>query len=299
MSYIKELGATFVIGAFFIVGLALMLNWLLDKRYIKRFFSKNQTDKKYNLKQIFVLFTIPALALCYTTGIILEDTSDYCADQPSFSFRSKIILSALMFWFPREGQLKKEVLFSTDSELTKLGKEVAKAHLFSRFGDKYYRCGFKILEDVVLDYPCLKLTELGIISNDPILKELKNTSLTIYYTAKNTVYREENYFKELMDIQYRINFTRSLALGSILLFYLTLFLGFFQIIFKKRCEIRKAAAWLISILLVLHILGLGTYVHEEKQFNKRIFGYFLLLDKSQKNKSEVVEIRETGPTFNF
>jgi hypothetical protein len=313
MSEIKDLSGTIVIGALFIAGLAFMSNWLLKiKKYFKKFLKFFNDALNLERKQIFVLLAIPALALCYTTGVLLEDTSDYIVGKSS---DKTFELRDVMFYFPKEDELKKEVLIRSDFNLTELGKEVCKAHLFSKLGDKNYEEIFEAFENRILSniYPNLNVMELAYKLWDQIFKgiflstffeefpkkfleefskkfleEFRSTSLNIYYYAKNRVYREENYFKELMDIQGRIDFIRSLAWGSFILLFIVTVICSFRFF---QCQFEFFKIWpsiiiLILIFFLFHIAAIFAYETEEKQFNKRVFGYFLSLNESQKNKME-------------
>lgn len=303
MPHIKELGATFLIGSFFIAGLVLTFNWILDKRYFKKYF--NAKGSQFDLKQISLWLAIPALALCYITGILLENTSDYIVGKDS---DKTWVYETLMCGFPRDEDLKKEVLFieSEDYKLTALGKEVCKAHLFSRFGDNHK---FQFFECIVLHH---NSTCSRSIFKCLIPAEFWETAFRIYYNAKNKVYTEDNYFKELMDIQHRVDFIRSLALSSRLLLVATLIIYLIlrlkltnstlvnkvKRLFpvsqdqtgeaddhdKGRSKPLNRIIVPFIILMVFIIFTCYTYKHEKKEFNKRVFGYYLSLVKSEKDK---------------
>lgn len=204
---------------------------------------------------------------------------------------------------------------------TPLGWEVFKANLFSKYEEKRYEEKLEKLEKKIKLEPndenrhLIIRTYVGIQHLQQILKE--NTS-NIYYNWKNAVYREENYFKELMDIQQRIDFIRAIGMGSafmvIFLFIVIIFWilcsdinidfpkllsGLFRWLNpsrrfryekneKKNYVLAGKIIWRSFLLLILififHLITSKIYRHEEIQFNKRIFGNFIKLDSLQKNE---------------
>jgi hypothetical protein len=313
MQNIKDFSATVVVGAFFVMGSIIILKWLLQKRLF--------SFKGFNSKEAPTLLAIFLLALCYISGMFLEFTSDYAIG--GSSKKQDIIRCLLMPLYPEEADLKVEVLFENDScsNLTDLGKAVVKVNLFSKYGERRYREKIEKLENKIESNPNVNLRCLikRTYGGTRFLQILKDTTFNIYYNGKNAVYREENYFKELMDIQQRIYFIRSIGLGSWLmaillivgnlvlilclpinLLFPKLFSGLFEwlkpsrilkyknekkrnIALTKKIIIRSVIP-LIFLIGLYYFITMPTFKHEEIQFNKRIFGYFIKLDSLQKNE---------------
>jgi hypothetical protein len=307
MQNIKDFSTTVVVGAFFVIGSILILNLLRQKRLFSR--------KEFNPKETPTLLAIFLLAVCYFSGMFLEITSDYAIKDSSY------ILP--MPFFPLEDNLKVEVLFHNNScyDPTPLGWEVFKANLFSKCGEKGYGEKLEKLEDEIKSEPKNENRRDIIgryVVNQNLQQILKETTFNIYYEGKNAVYREENYFKELMHIQQRIDFIRAIGMGSGILAFLLiignilliicllinlhspkLLSGLFKwlnpsyglnnqnekkenkVLVKK---ISKRSVIILIILIGIYFITFPIFTFEEGQFNKRIFGYFIKLDSLQKNE---------------
>lgn len=310
MQNIKDLGSTVVVGAIFVICIIIIWKWLTQKRLFSR--------KEFNPKELPALFTIFFLAVCYFSGMFLEITSDYAIRDSSYILPMPL--------FPDEDSMKVEVLFQNNYcfNLTPLGREVFKANLFSKHGEKRDEEKLEKLKEVIVNsdpndnFRRLIRRTYGKFSFQQIQIILKNTTFNIYYNGKNTVYREENYFKEMTNIQQRIDFIRSISMGfeilAILLIFGNLvlivcllinlrspklFSGLFEWLKLSRMlkyknerirttvvvtKIIKRSVIILIILIVLYLITIPIFEHEEKQFNKRIFGYFIKLDSLQKNE---------------
>ena len=172
-----------------------------------------------------------------------------------------------------EKEMRTELLFNKDGSLTSFGIQLHRNNVLNSFGyDKY--------------------SDLEKIAND------------IYYFAKNTVFQHESYFKELRDIQIRVGFTRSFALiSSILLFLSILSLIRILIIIKKENVSKagnkfnkiKSEGWSCIAFLILTLASLSSYTEEEYQFNIRVYGYFYTLISSNDTESLSI-VAEMEPT---
>lgn len=109
---------------------------------------------------------------------------------------------------------------------------------------------------------------------------------SLYYVAKNTVYRNANYFQELTVVQARIDFLRSLALMSMSLFaigvlLLLIFLHKSRPVFIHSCATVPVKARRAFLLILAHLaiglLSLVSFGREEGEFNDRVFGYYSTL----------------------
>ena len=129
-------------------------------------------------------------------------------------------------------------------------------------------------------------------------KWLENTKKIInklYYRAKNWAYLKPTYNKELSSIQYKIDFSRSICFLSTFFVFVYLFLficfllfrhvGFIPNFILKRCLGYKGSIILriaicrmfraIVILFLVTLLAGWHYLISEKNFNTRVFGYYL------------------------
>jgi hypothetical protein len=117
--------------------------------------------------------------------------------------------------------------------------------------------------------------------------ELDEVIARFYYNAKNWTYRQPTYFNELQRIQSRVDFSRTLALTSLvlLLAYCLVALVYgvsadlhdYDIVWlrwwkPRRRHLKIGLAILIYVLAMVG--GLIAYRHESKEFAKRSFGYY-------------------------
>lgn len=144
----------------------------------------------------------------------------------------------------------------------------------------------------------------------------------LYYTAKNIVFQTSEYNRELSRIQSRIDFTRSLMMVSPMLFFTVAILLCIAIVFRAifythdfrqkistvqtsspKCQTDEGQKNIVSLkssaalLLALWITGqlsYSAYTHEENEFNKRVFGYFVTLYSLDNDLADTVRNRKSN-----
>ena len=148
-------------------------------------------------------------------------------------------------WFEGENGTRLAVLLENDGTLTDLGRSLYDNGQLQRHG----------------------------------LNDNPNTSSVIsqlYYTAKNIVYKHPNYFDELQLIQKRIDFSRAMVLmsGIVVLSGIPCVVGFLVKTKWPQGRSSKVVFLPYVICIVACISSAKNFVHEEKEFNKRVFGYY-------------------------
>ncbi|MHC4517402.1 MAG: hypothetical protein ACYTAS_02330 [Planctomycetota bacterium] len=288
MPSLEDFGATVVIGACSIAGLALAIDWLWDKPWFS--YLKRDAGENAPLGLMIVL-----LAASYAVGMLIENTSDYVIGVQT----DELSLPQLLTWpVPSESDLKKNVLFQEGAhgaKMTRLGREVHEAGLFRKYAGADFRlCG----ED-----RSIGLVTWGMARHLGGADTLKSVSMKVYYAAKNEVFREDNYFGELMDIQRRIDFARSFGLGAAYVF-VAVVLGVLgrsayaavgtvcRILRPSKagddpgspredrtekglCDTIRRVLAFSAVVCFFYYVALSIYEYEETQFNKRVFGYFI------------------------
>lgn len=136
-----------------------------------------------------------------------------------------------------------------------------------------------------------------------------NSIDSLYYFAKNNVYKETNYYDEMKKIQARADFTRSIAVISLLYLILALILSLILSLDKrfgnriierlksksrhfKTLEPIQRSKFIITLLVLILIFFFASwaYFKETKEFDKRAFGYFasmLIKEKISVAKGEI------------
>ncbi len=158
-------------------------------------------------------------------------------------------------YFEGENGTRRVVLFEDDGTLTGLGRSL---------------------------YDNGQLQQHGLYNNP----DTSSVISQLYYTAKNTVYQHPNHFEELQLIQKRIDFSRAMVLMSALVFLSGIPCFVIYLIKTQwpngRPPIVVFLPYLICILAC--ISSANNFVHEEKEFNKRAFGYYsTMMDTSDEH----------------
>ena len=111
---------------------------------------------------------------------------------------------------------------------------------------------------------------------------LRNVDV-VFFTAKNRVFREDNYHSELMDLQRRFSFARAFLMSC---YFLSV--PFAALALLSLCKQRpkwlklerplKARIWLLCGGCVAGLfLARAVYIWERGEFNKRVVGYYTSL----------------------
>jgi hypothetical protein len=284
---LKDLGATLVTGAYFLLGVIFLFYLFSGARFVFfLLFAKRITS---------VAVTILILSLAFGAGILLEDISNDVVDSDKPNLLSPLL--------PLERDLRAQALFGKafvagipTSTPAPLSREAAKLGIFT----KYEPDGFAVQAAV--------MNKQARVTAD----QLKNVTVPLYYEAKNTVYREANYYNELRQIQTRIDFARSSALLSLLLAVIGLVFAVTAAV-QPNLGGRIALRWklahqalpygalavrtlVVPALIGILFLGRFAYCQEEMEFDKRVYGYFFSLTaKSAGDAAKAETDKRCGP----
>lgn len=142
-----------------------------------------------------------------------------------------------------------------------------KYYLINKFSNIEYKCDIKASDYIHV-------------------KECTRFISSIYYYAKNTVYRNENYFSELEFIASRIDFSRSFTLLNYYLFAFGAIMFGVQLVVEILYNIYFHSNWkgflkslakstiVLSIFFSLLWVGRTAYISEQTNYHLRVFGYF-------------------------
>ena len=272
---IEELGTTLAVGAYIIFGAEILLLAYFGSN-VNRIIKAGERLGAWGSRSLVVV-------ACFAIGMITEDLSNKFVDNINWWQEISIL--------PAENELRSKSLFGKvpPEKFSDLTQNAAKNRLLSTYGGKH---GEEI--------------EYLINHNDKAsLKKIKQNDFfeaanKLYYQAKNAVYLEDNYFAELRRIQVRIDFARSFAIISVILLFTTLILFLLKLIFPnlqldhfpgvKFVKHKKSKTQKIShlqyiertiggviIFGLLFVIGHSAYSSEEREFNSRVFGYFITL----------------------
>lgn len=287
---LEGFGATLVVGAYLLLGFAAVL-----------FVFKGCNPYKLidNRRQVFPgdLGAL-ALGLCLAAGMLMEDVSNIYVDElgvagrvePCWVRRTPLSWVSLLFLDPRmpsEGHLRADALYNRAKlKGTSLGRLVAELGGTPADTMDHANCrdGTYIAEDLLRSKrDCLSACEAA---------ALEGYATKIYYYAKNTVYAEETYYDDMQQVQIRIDFARSFAVTSLLLFGASLILLAIERFgsWCRRTErpeltrIAKRRRWLVVVLSYLFFVG-GRFVFawEEVEYDKLAFGYFTTLQQMRRD----------------
>lgn len=270
---LKEVGATIILGAYLLFGLE-VVSYLL---FGSNAYLQIEKSTRFTSRGLLGL----SVALCFAFGMLMEDVSDKFVDRETTMQKA---VRAILPFAKTDDDLKIATLYGEEKrgkeeKLDRLAQEMATRHLFCNYGGSNGR----IVESAISQKKSLK----------SVSKEVKEEAAKqLYYHAKNTVYREDNYYDELKRIQLRIDFSRSFLAISALLIVLTLMLATYRglrllrsVLRRRRglrddqlrAKVSKLLARTASIACVLFlfcVLAAFSYQAEERQFNARAYGYF-------------------------
>jgi hypothetical protein len=234
---IGDLGVSLALGAFLFLSIGLVIEICSPDRLLK--YARSEHIPKHMYYAFF-------LALLVIAGLVSKDVSDLMDD------KWESLLSPL----PSEKQLRAEVFF--DDDLLR--------SLYARSS-----------------YVQERLVELGVapehleaIKAKPLGKSFPDVG-SIYYTAKNEVFRNDNYYDELRAYQFRIDFARAFSFSSLIVLVVTLIS--FSSLPSRPPALRRQIAKRLLVLAIFFLCGywIGrlAYTAEEREFDKRVYGYFV------------------------
>jgi len=273
-SALAEFGTTIVLGGFFILSLAVIFAILYLSNLLPVFFYTS----RFNVKSYITFGTIPILVLCYVFGMLLEDWSS-----PVLSEFNKNI-------FPSDREIRHDVFYKDDK------------YDLGSFADRYVD---KTSNTKIINKPTnSSQSETSIKINQktnnykkkiPDDDACKEVALQLFFNSKNPVYRNNNYFKELSQIQERIFFSRSFCL-SIFISTCTITLvtiGVLAYRIKRQLPTRSSSLKFITYSIIficfyvcLFYVGGKAFENEEWAFANRVFGYYLSLPENEQNATE-------------
>jgi hypothetical protein len=257
---LKEIGITFMIGAFTILGFELVLHHLFgisltgfyrDRLGLTNREKSEKDDDSFETMRIAVF-----IGLSFGIGVLTEDLSykyvdtvesnsvrimpefirkrlpeeirNYSSDTATYDSRIEALFT----------DFDKNVVYNFDNRLKAetLAKDLAKGNAFL-LADEIN--GLK-LQNLILEEKC------PISANDCSLPAEKISEIInqTYYLAKNRNYTQPNYYDELKKIESRRDFSRSLALISF--FYLFITFIFLPIAFIYAICQNKIKKWKLN-----------------------------------------------------
>ena len=244
---VKELGITFLVGAFTILGLELILHYFLNKQ-LTGFFQgrlglapeepaapaadapeagapsgpapgggkkKGAESKDNDTSKDQAMRVAVFVGLAFAVGILAEDISYKYVDKVQLPFR--VVPESAGLSLPGElfGYSSRFRTLVSQRERDKpwptpdwLAIDLARSGAFELVDPDN---GGKVRDWMEKKGPC-QLKEEGQGGGEPCLtvKEVDATIQRLYYYAKNRVYMVDNYYDELKRIQSRLEFSRSI-----------------------------------------------------------------------------------------
>jgi hypothetical protein len=248
-----EVSSTLALGGFFLFGLLVIVE-VGRKDVIKTFLNTYQIPKFFA--------TWLGFSMTFISGVFLEDMSDRTVERLPVLFQPLGV----------EKRIKVHALLGTQGLDSRL-----RTHRAYR---RYARCVLTDDEVVRLrEYlesnPYATLAEFSEL--DPL--RIEHLVANLFYEAKNMVYKEGTYFKELSEIERRIKFLRGFALACLLLFIALAAACIFRLVTTKH-KLFSVTVPAAILLLILFFVARYTYTRQEEGYTKRIFGYFLVLDSA-------------------
>lgn len=315
---IKELGITFMVGAFTILGLELLLYHFFNVQVTGFFKGRlgldeekpiNEEDNKNASRRIAAskdegeekeqtMKTAVFIGLAFAIGILAEDLSYKYVDSIQFPIRNipaTILPDELIntLDLPSKYDSRIKVLIKDpkgNPSPNRLAVDLARNGAFSLIDSNR---GVKIEQWIMNPGSC----KPGEASTDlcPSVDEIKDSTLALYYYAKNRSYDRENYYDEMKRIQSRLEFSRSISMLAFMYFALGLIMLVPLLIFSRRKRnseevkqdrrrIHIRVPIVLLLLFCVFFFSLWAYERESDEFNKRAFGYYSSILITEKNR---------------
>ena len=247
-----EVSATLALGGFFLFGLLIIVE--VGRKDVIRTFLNN-----YQIPKFFATWL--GFSMTFILGVFLEELSDRAVE-------------GIPFFQPLgvERSIKTHALLKTPGLDSRL-----RIHRAYR---RYARC---VLTDDDVDSlrRYLDSNPYATLADFSELDRLRIEHLVtnLFYEAKNIVYKEGTYYKELSEIERRIKFVRGFALGCFLLFCALIFVGFIRVVTSKH-KLLSVTVPTAILLIILFFAARYTYTKQEESYTKKTFGYFLVIDSA-------------------
>lgn len=226
------------------------------------------------------------LALSFAIGMLAEVLSNRVVDRDQVDVFSSILRT--------EKELRTSVLFGNadePAEVKPLARELAEKLLLSAYAGQKGRD----VEVAIAEFDnCKKKPNELCEEILPSLDILSSVTTQVYYHAKNELFLHPTYFAELSRIQRRIDFARSLTLISVLLLILLIFTLIFIFLFmllswftrpKTSFTYLNGGLFVLMAFVITSLCFAGgiAFEEEEKEFDKRVFGYISTMKHAVSN----------------
>ena len=260
------------------------------------------------------------MAGCFVVGMILEDVSNKFVDDDTGLNKRGILTS--------DDEIKAIVFFGNDYKHSiheePLSYLAAKYGLLGRYGGAD---GAALESHILVKKQCQPNGARPFQEIQLDERVTRNVAKTFYYNAKSTSYKEASYYNELKKIQMRIDFSRSLIAVSVLI-TLVLFAGLLRTVLELlwnwwrgrtlstlsrpertgkvwaervrdklegipefRVKLPRRPNWIFYFGLTLTVIFFAAkfaYFSEEREFNKRAYGYYIYHKINAENPVSVI-----------
>lgn len=261
---LKELGITFMVGAFTILGAEALLYFFFGKELTGFFrrplgFGESGDDGGPDgvRKKVPPVTAAVFIALAFAIGIVAEDLSYKYVDTVEFPFDT---IPTLII--PERVIIKSDLPSHHDSRVKTLIKDPGGASQPKDLAVELARAGAFTASDpkngpaverwMITPGDCRPgATETGFC---PSLKTVSSSILRLYYLAKNKAYAEANYYDEMKKIQMRLEFSRSITLLSAGYLYFALSISvvlLIKLLLRKGSKVRSGLASFKELIVVL------------------------------------------------
>jgi hypothetical protein len=306
---LKEIAATLAIGVFLIFGIEFVILSFFGRVVTSKIGKRLETSQ-------FVIGALVA-ALCFVTGMIVEDVSNKLVDEKSWLW---LPLSVIV---EPDHRIKSQIFFEAGNPT--FAQQAAKYGLLQEFAGTNGEGVENALIQEICDPEDLKLLDLRPIHNF----NRDDAALRFYYNAKAGVYQNQSYYDELKRLQMRIDCSRSLIAATLVLTLVVtgLWVGkgvilLLLIPLEKSLGTRPQASrfaevynWLRNLrddfesprirfgrllmgycsLILILTSSIFAYKSEEEEFDKRIYGYYLAQMINSKDQPAQAKCRERIP----
>lgn len=317
---IKELGITFLVGAFTILGLELILYYFLGIP-LTGFFQgklglqgKKRTSNHRNTEvRDQAMRTAVFIGLAFAVGILAEDISFKYVDSiqsPIASIPDTLLPESVIkrLDLSKESSRVQTLIHDLRGEAkpSQLAIDLAKAEAFVVSDPE----NGKKVQDWIKNPVNCKPSDSA-VGECPSSKQVADSILKLYYQAKNRAYDRENYYDEMKRIQSRLDFSRSISMIAFVYFVVGAVVGLVLLIpaarnsspakqqqFRFRAPIRIPGV--LVILLLTSFSALWAFSRESDEFNKRAFGYYssMLVKEADDRKQQAVLAKSQSSSEN-
>lgn len=288
---LTELAATLAIGIFCFAGIA-GLFFMFSRRTAGSILT---AMSKVSQPVIAII-----AGFCFVAGMIVEDVSNKFVDDDN-KWLSKAVSES-------DDEIKAKVFFGLHYQHTLNHEPTSLSYLASQQGLLHRYGG---VDGYALEQHIVRASAFGPSSPRPAEidgKRIKDVAKLFYYNAKGSTYKEPSYYNELKRIQMRIDFSRSLIAVSAflaILFVVALSLTLVKrptiwvlryiensakkrLSMRRRLRAKRIREWanrvpvrplrtlVFGFLLFLTFFAARfAYSSEEKEFDKRAYGYYI------------------------